>query len=267
MTQTRQYLYLSHGGGPMPLLGDEAHQEMVDTLQAIAKSIPKPDAILVVSAHWEEQVVTITSGANPSLIYDYYGFPEESYSITYPAPGNPVLAKQVQEKLSQFGIDSKLDEKRGYDHGLFVPLKVMYPDADIPCIQVSQLSNLDPVSHLDLGAALRELDCDNLLVVGSGFSFHNMRAFFAPDAPEIREANQAFENWLIDTCTNPQFSEADRTQRLVEWAKAPAARFCQPREEHLLALHVCYGMAQKPADRCYELTILGKKASMYYWKE
>ncbi|MDC0612438.1 dioxygenase [Vibrio sp.] len=267
MAQNRQYLYISHGGGPMPLLGDPGHQEMVDHLKMIAHDIPKPSAIIVISAHWEENQVNITSAANPQMLYDYYGFPDETYSIQYPAPGEPVLAKQVQDKLTKLGIPAQLNSNRGYDHGLFVPLMIMYPDADIPCIQVSQLNNLDPVSHLDLGAALSELDYDNLLVIGSGFSFHNMRAFFSPETQEMKEANHGFESWLIDTCTNKTLNEDERTQRFAEWVKAPGARFCQPREEHLLPLHVCYGMAQRAADKHYALTILGKEASMYYWKD
>ena len=267
MSKSRQILYLSHGGGPMPLLGDEGHQEMVDHLTSIAKSIPKPDAILVVSAHWEESVPTITAAPNPGMIYDYYGFPEQTYHITYPAPGEPQLAEKVYNQLQLSGINAKLDANRGYDHGLFVPLMLMYPDADIPCIQLSLANNLDPVHHLDIGAALSELDYDNLLVIGSGFSFHNMRAFFAPQNDEIRALNEGFEAWLVETCSDTSLSEAERTERFAQWTKAPGARFCQPREEHLLPLHVCYGVAQRACDKYYQLNILGKQASMYYWKD
>ncbi|MBF9002926.1 DODA-type extradiol aromatic ring-opening family dioxygenase [Vibrio nitrifigilis] len=267
MSKSRQILYLSHGGGPIPLLGDEGHQEMVDHLTAIAKSIPKPDAIIVVSAHWEESVPTITAAPNPGMIYDYYGFPEQTYHITYPAPGEPQLAEKVYNHLQLSGINAKLDVNRGYDHGLFVPLMLMYPDADIPCIQLSLANNLDPVHHLDIGAALSELDYDNLLVIGSGFSFHNMRAFFAPQSDEIRALNEGFEAWLVETCSDTSLSEAERTERFAQWTKAPGARFCQPREEHLLPLHVCYGVAQRACDKYYQLNILGKRASMYYWKD
>ena len=128
---TTRVLFLSHGGGPMPLLGDEGHEELVERLQRIAANINKPSAIIVISAHWEAQLPTITSGANPSLIYDYFGFPEESYSIEYPCPGEPALAGQIHRLLSNAGIESRLDEQRGFDHGLFVPLKIMYPGAAI----------------------------------------------------------------------------------------------------------------------------------------
>ena len=125
-------LYLSHGGGPLPLLGDKGHQNMIDFIRNVTPTLIKPTAILVISAHWEEHKPTITSGAFPSLIYDYYGFPKESYEIQYPAPGSPELAHKVFKLLATAGIEAQLDEHRGFDHGLFVPLKIMYPDADIP---------------------------------------------------------------------------------------------------------------------------------------
>ena len=107
---TTRVLFLSHGGGPLPLLGDEGHEELVECLKGIAATIKKPSAIIVISAHWEEQIPTITSGANPSLIYDYFGFPEESYSIEYPCPGEPALAGQIHRLLSNAGIESRLDD-------------------------------------------------------------------------------------------------------------------------------------------------------------
>ena len=260
-----QVLFLSHGGGPMPLLGDKGHKEMVDCLQKIATDIRKPSAIIVISAHWEENVATITSGHNPSLIYDYYGFPDESYNISYPCPGEPLLAKQIHSALKSADIASTLDEHRGFDHGLFVPLKIMYPDAAIPCVQLSLVNNLSPTEHINIGRALQGLDYDNLLVIGSGFSFHNMKAFFAPETPDSRAKNQSFENWLIETCSSSDIDEDNRTQRLIQWDKAPAARFCHPREEHLLPLHVCYGIADSHCTVYYELQILNKKSSMYLW--
>jgi 4,5-DOPA dioxygenase extradiol len=145
MTQNPKALFLSHGGGPMPLLGDDGHREMVECLQGIASNIPQPDAIVVVSAHWEETVPTITSGPTPSLIYDYYQFPKEAYNIQYPCLGNPDLANEVHHLLRYANIQSHLDEDRGFDHGLFVPLKIMYPEANIPCVQLSLVNTLDPL--------------------------------------------------------------------------------------------------------------------------
>lgn len=264
MNKSRQILYLSHGGGPMPLLGDAGHAEMVECLQKVARQITKPAAILVVSAHWEESVATVTAARSPALIYDYYGFPKESYDITYPCAGEPALASQVDAALQRAGIESRLDESRGFDHGLFVPLKIMYPEADIPCVQLSLNSSLSPAAHIKMGQALRDLAYPNLLIIGSGFSFHNMRAFFGQETKESRAKNEAFETWLIETCGSG-LDEYVRQQRLVNWENAPSARFCHPREEHLLPLHVCYGAAQRPCDEVYELRILNKKSSMYLW--
>lgn len=258
-------LFISHGGGPLPLLGDPGHVEMVQNLKQVAAKIPKPSAILVISAHWEVRDPTITSGTHPSLIYDYYGFPDESYEIQYPCPGEPALASQVQQVLAEHGLQPQLDDRRGFDHGLFVPLKIMYPQADIPCIQLSLMKNLNPAAHIQMGAALADLEYDNLLILGSGFSFHNLRAFFAPVTQESRMMNEAFERWLIETCSSPQLSEDERRQRLENWEKAPHARYCHPREEHLLPLHVCYGVAQTVCMEYFALNIMHKRASEYLW--
>jgi 4,5-DOPA dioxygenase extradiol len=258
-------IYLSHGGGPLPLLGDESHRELVDVLQQAAKHLAPPSAIVVISAHWEESKPTITSGEKPSLIYDYYGFPEASYHIKYPAPGEPQLAKRIADLLQDQGIEAILDDQRGYDHGLFVPLKIMYPDAAIPCVQLSLLKNLNPEKHIQMGRALSGLLHDNLLIVGSGFSFHNISAFFLPLTEETRKMNEAFEQWLYDTCANHRLTEAEKEQRLIHWKNAPYAGFCHPREEHLLPLHVCCGAAQAPAKKVFTFKVLGIQASAYLW--
>jgi 4,5-DOPA dioxygenase extradiol len=264
MKQAR-ILFLSHGGGPMPLLGDAGHQDMLECLTKITKILPTPSAILVISAHWEKDIPTITSAPQSSLIYDYYGFPAESYAISYPCPGEPNLANKIQESFTLAGIPSRLDVKRGLDHGVFVPLTIMYPQANIPCVQLSLVNSLDPDEHLKIGDALRQVDYDNLLIIGSGFSFHNMRAFFAPENEESKNKNEAFESWLLNTCSNPDINEAQRTQLLLNWQQAPFARYCHPREEHLLPLHVCYGLAHSACTEAFELKILNKKASMYLW--
>ena len=238
---------------------------MVQGLESIAVAIDRPQAIIVVSAHWEERAATITSAARPEIIYDYYGFPPESYEIQYPAPGYPDLASRLQARLQDNGVDAELDADRGFDHGLYIPLKIMYPEADIPCIQLSLLSSLDPAAHIALGEAMSDIGGDGILVVGSGFSFHNLKAFFSSDASRPDERNEAFERWLIDTCSSPDLDEAERTRRLLRWEDAPHARYCHPREEHLLPLHVCYGMMKRAAAAVIELSILNKKASLYVW--
>jgi 4,5-DOPA dioxygenase extradiol len=251
----------------MPLLGDEGHKEMVACLQKIAARIRKPSAIIVISAHWEEDIPTITSGMNPPIIYDYYGFPEESYHIKYLCPGAPLLASQLRNLLENAGIDAKLDAQRGFDHGLYVPLKIMFPDADIPCVQLSLVNSLDPAEHLNIGQSLQDLDYENLLVIGSGFSFHNMKAFFTPETNELKAMNESFESWLLETCSNPDINEVEREQRFIHWTTAPYARFCHPREEHLLPLHVCYGLARTSCAEYFELRIMNIKSSMYLWSE
>lgn len=266
MKNQRRALFLSHGGGPLPLLGDKTHLEMVSRLKDIAATIARPSAIIVVSAHWEEGRPAVTSGRNPALIYDYSGFPRESYEIKYPCPGAPQLAQAIAKKLGDAGIAVHLDEFRGFDHGLFVPLKIMYPEADIPCVQLSLIRSLDPAEHIRLGHAMRDLGTQSLLLIGSGFSFHNMKAFFTPETDESKAMNHLFEEWLLETCSDQGLSENERKQRLIDWESAPFARYCHPREEHLLPLHVCYGFAAAACSASYQLQILNKKSSMYLWE-
>jgi len=258
-------LFIPHGGGPLPLLGDENHQEMVSFLKEISSGLGRPSAILVISAHWEENIVTITSGISPSLYYDYSGFPDESYGIKYPALGSPVLARKIRNLLQDNRIAARLDNNRGFDHGLFVPLKIMFPDANIPCVQLSLLNNLDPKAHIQIGKALSELRNENVLIVGSGFSFHNMEAFFSQTLGAPDEKNEAFEHWLIDTCTNNVITANEREQKLTAWADAPFARYCHPREEHLLPLLVCYGVYNSAAKLVFDGKVIGKRASAFLW--
>jgi len=263
--QAPKALFLSHGGGPLPLLGDAGHSEMVSCLENIASRIPRPAALLVVSAHWEEPVPTIPAGANPPLIYDYSGFPDESYSIRYPCAGDPSLASLVHGLLENAGIEARLDESRGFDHGVFVPLKIMYPEAGIPCVQLSLVNTLDPARHMEIGRALGALSRKNVLVIGSGFSFHNLRTFFTAVTDATRERNHSFEQWLMETCCSRDLSEEERAHRLDHWSAAPGARYCHPREEHLLPLHVCYGVAGLHCSEQFGLTIMNRESSMYLW--
>jgi len=260
-----QIVYLSHGGGPMPLLGDPGHQQLVTALTLLGHELAKPKTILLISAHWEAPQATLTAATQPELIYDYYGFPPASYEIKYPCPGNPALAQEVEAALQAMQIPVQMDFHRGYDHGLFVPLKLMFPQADIPCIQLSLLQNLDAGAHIRMGRALSQLDVEGLMIIGSGYSFHNMRAFRLPSTPEIELANRSFDGWLTETCLATDISEADREQSLIHWQQAPYARFCHPREEHLLPLHVCYGAAQRPGQRHIPVKIGDKLASLYIW--
>ena len=259
-----QIVYFSHGGGPLPILGDPSHQAMVDFMTRLPSQLRKPNAILVVSAHWEESAATLLGAQNPAMFYDYYGFPEKAYEITYPAPGSPEIADRIAGLMKKNNIPARIDPQRGFDHGLFIPLKLMYPEADIPSLQLSLLRGLDPAAHIALGKALRELMDENILVIGSGFSFHNMRAFSWDGTSTPDSANEAFQNWLIETCTGP-ISQSEREQRLMEWEKAPSARYCHPREEHLLPLHVCQAMADKSAKLIFNDSILGKRSVAFLW--
>jgi len=260
-------LYIPHGGGPLPVLGDVRHENMVRFLREVAKPLPEPSAIVVVSAHWEEARPTVTAANRPELIYDYYNFPPESYQLKYPAPGEPRLARKIHQLLEASGATPKLDDRRGFDHGLFIPLLLMYPQAKIPCLQLSLLKSLDPVEHIALGRAIAVLREQNVLIVGSGMSFHNLREFFVSSEKANEDCN-AFDGWLRDTCTNLGLSANEREKRLTEWEQAPSARFCHPREEHLLPLHVCYGAASKStpvAKVAFNGDVMGKTVTALRW--
>jgi len=248
----------------LPILGDPGHKAMVDFMLQLPSRLKKPEAILVVSAHWEERNATLLGAHTPSMYYDYYGFPDAAYEITYPAPGSPTLARRIAGLLHKNDVPARIDTERGFDHGLFIPLKLMYPQADIPSLQLSLVRGLDPATHVALGRALRELMHENILVVGSGFSFHNMTAFFRGRMNAPDPDNDAFQDWLIEVCTDPS-AQADREQRLIEWQCAPSARYCHPREEHLLPLLVCAGMANKEATLVFDDYIFGKRGVAFLW--
>ena len=260
-------LYLPHGGGPLPLLGDPNHGALVDFFKTIPSELGEPSAILVVSAHWEEEIPTITSGIKPALIYDYNGFPAEAYEIQYPAPGAPWLASYLKSELEKCGIQARMDDQRGFDHGMFVPLKLMYPKAKIPCIQLSLCDGLDPAYHMSIGRSISALRDQNILVVGSGLSFHNMKEFLSTQ-PETGSRSLDFDDWLIATCTSPNVLPVEKENRLVHWEQAPGARFCHPRGDHLLPLHVCYGISavDTPNARLvFNDIVLGKRVTGLLW--
>ena len=264
MENKAQIVYFSHGGGPLPILGDPGHKAMVDFMSQLPSRLRKPEAVLVISAHWEESAATLLGAQTPPMFYDYYGFPDEAYEITYPAPGNPELANRIAGILNKKDIPTRIDPERGFDHGLFIPLKMMYPGADIPSLQLSLLRGLNPAAHIALGKALRGLMQENILVVGSGFSFHNLRAFSWQGVGEPDPANEVFQDWLIEVCAGP-IPQSEREGRLTEWVKAPSARYCHPREEHLLPLHVCVGMAEGPGRLVFDDKILGKRSLAFLW--
>lgn len=241
-------VFVPHGGGPMPLLGDPGHRELIAFLKDLGQTLPRPRAILVISAHWEEDIASVSSAAAPAMIYDYHGFPPESYEFQYPAPGEPQLAQDIADLLLAHQIPTRLDPQRGFDHGTFVPLMLMYPAADIPVVQLSLVHSLDPLTQIHLGEAIAALRNQGVLILGSGMSFHNMRAFFSAQ-PETPPRSEAFDLWLTQTLTDAALNRQERQARLLEWQSAPEGRFSHPREEHLLPLYVCFG-ATLGSDDC-----------------
>jgi aromatic ring-opening dioxygenase catalytic subunit (LigB family) len=254
--------FIPHGGGPcffMDGMGPPGTWDrMADWLRNMSKSVgPKPDAILVISAHWEAPEFTVTSAANPPLIYDYYGFPDHTYRLRYDAPGSPELAEEVRALLGKAGIESRADATRGLDHGVFIPFMLIYPDADIPVVQLSLKAGLDPAEHLAAGRALAPLRDRNVLIVGSGMSYHNMQAFMRGLPPT---GALPFDNWLTEVVTDTDVSRRD--DRLAHWAAAPSARDAHPREEHLIPLMVAAGAAGHDAGRrTYSDRIMGSAVS------
>lgn len=241
--------FISHGGGPWPWLEGEFRRQfdrLERSLADIAASLgQKPRAVLAVSGHWEEDLFTVMSGERPGMVYDYSGFPEHTYRIEYRAPGAPEVARRAKALLEAAGMPAALDAGRGYDHGTFAPLAAMYPEADVPVLQLSLKRGYSPREHLAAGRALRALRDEGVLIVGSGLSFHNLRAF----GPAARAPSEAFDAWLGDTMDAPP---GERTRRLERWDAAPAARIAHPSEDHFIPLLVAVGAAEgEGAQRVY----------------
>ena len=253
--------FIPHGGGPcffMDWNPPDAWDKMATFLKALSSTLPKkPSSIIVISAHWLESTVSVTGAEKPELIYDYYGFPSHTYQLEYPASGNPGLAKEIVDVLGEFDIPATIDVSRGFDHGMFIPMMLMFPDADIPVVQLSLNSDLDPQSQFKLGQAIEKLRDNGVLIIGSGMSFHNMRGY---GDPQFGPISDEFDEWLTQAVeSDPKL----RNEALLEWAKAPVARLCHPphQEEHLLPLMVVAGAAQNDngrkvfSDRVMETTI------------
>jgi aromatic ring-opening dioxygenase catalytic subunit (LigB family) len=248
-------VFLPHGAGPCFFM--EWGRGPADTwarteayLRGLIATLPeRPKAILVVSGHWEAPAFTVGSAAQPELIYDYYGFPEHTYRLAFPATGSPALAERILGLLAEAGIDAVADRTRGWDHGVFIPLMLVTPAADIPVVQLSLRADLDPSAHLAGGRALRALRDEGVLIVGSGMSWHNMRGF----SPAFTARSAAFDAWIENAVLDP----ARRDAALTDWAAAPHAREAHPREEHLLPLMVAAGAASgEPAVVAFRDTVM-----------
>jgi aromatic ring-opening dioxygenase catalytic subunit (LigB family) len=264
-TATRMPTYfISHGGGPWPWLMDQM-PGVWNKLEASLRALPRevgetPRAILAVSGHWETTDFTVQTNPHPPMLYDYGGFPDFTYHVQYPAPGSPEVAARVKELVEHAGFPVAEDARRGFDHGVFAPFFVAYPDADVPIVQLSIKHSYDPAEHLAVGRALAPLRDEGVLIVGSGFSFHNLRLLGPSGAAPSRE----FDEWLTAALVGA--SPEERTRLLVDWAHAPSARVAHPAEDHLIPLMVAVGAAEhEPGIRSYhEDRLMGAVSSSSY---
>jgi aromatic ring-opening dioxygenase catalytic subunit (LigB family) len=218
----------------------------------------RPRAILIVSAHWEEALPTVSVATAPEMLYDYYGFPAHTYELAYPAPGAPDVAAHVRTLLAEANIETASDSQRGFDHGVFVPMLIIDPAATLPVAMLSMQASLDPARHLAIGRALAPLRDEGVLIIGSGSSFHNMSTFF--DGQEHGSA--AFDAWLHETVAH--VNPAARSARLAAWAGAPGALESHPRPDHLIPLMIAAGAAgQDAGHRTFRDVINGKPFSCF----
>lgn len=239
--------FVPHGGGPCFFMDwnppDTWHRMEAWLRDLVMHAGAKPKALLVISAHWEAPKFTVNQAVQPSLLFDYHGFPEHTYRLQWPAPGAPDLAQQVRDLLDGAGLAHDAEDRRGLDHGVFIPMKVAFPEADVPVVQLSLRQDLDPAAHIAVGRALAPLRDQGVLIVGSGMSFHNMGRFrFAGGAADPDSVR--FDDWLVEAALE---TGDRRAARLAAWADAPGGRASHPREEHLLPLHVAAGAAYDEA--------------------
>jgi len=260
-------LFIPHGGGPCFFMEWDPpdtwarHRGFLENLPA---TLPKqPRALLVISAHWEAPQFTVQKNAASPLLYDYHGFPLHTYQLTWPAPGSPELAVRVAGLLSAAGLPCAFDTLRGFDHGVFVPLKVAFSEADIPCVQLSLRADLDPTAHLAAGRALAPLRDEGVLIIGSGNTYHNMGVMMHALRGDVAGIHGLdFDAWLAETVAHPD--AAERARRLSNWFRAPGARDAAPREEHLIPLFVAAGAAGTDSGvKCFEDRVMGAVESAF----
>jgi len=259
--KTQPSLFIPHGGGPCFFMPDPngTWRGMETYLRGLAATLPeRPRAILIISGHWETRGgFALTGAERPGLIYDYYNFPPHTYELTYPAPGAPWLAERAAGLLREAGLEAAVDPERGFDHGVFVPMKVAFPDADIPIVQLSIEQGYDPALHVRAGEAIAALREDGVLIIGSGMSFHNLRAY---GDPRVEEPSRLFDEWLTQAATA---AAPERAALLARWVDAPFARFSHPREDHLIPLMVAAGASGAPGRHDYGELVLSSAISGY----
>ncbi|HRO59044.1 MAG TPA: class III extradiol ring-cleavage dioxygenase [Burkholderiaceae bacterium] len=256
--------YIPHGAGPcffMDWNPPNTWDRMAAFLRGLHETLPaRPTAIVLISGHWLETSFALTGHERPQSIFDYHGFPSHTYELRYPAPGQPELAAQVARLLGEAGLAARVDGERGFDHGTFIPLKLMFPDADIPVVQLSLRRDMDSLAHLEAGRALAALRDEGVLIIGSGMSFHNMRGYGDPRYTQISEE---FDDWLSAVVASPP---QRRKALLQDWTQAPHARHCHPAgaEEHLIPLLVAAGAAaDSPGRQVYSERIMETTISAF----
>ncbi len=262
--QRQPAVFLPHGGGPCFFMDwtwgpADTWKATQHFLEGFAATLPAPpQALLVVSGHWEEPAFTASAATSPKLIFDYSGFPEHTYHLTWPAPGDPALAMRISQLLQKAGLPAANSPDRGFDHGVFVPLKVAFPHAQVPVVTLSLIASLDPALHLAAGRALAPLRDEGVLIVGSGMSFHNLRGYLRPETPERA---RAFDSWLTRAVESPALQ---RDALLTAWRQAPFAAYAHPREEHLIPLMVAAGAGgDAPGTRIFGDEPMGAAISAY----
>ncbi|WP_192036179.1 class III extradiol ring-cleavage dioxygenase [Halomonas sp. YLGW01] len=264
LTRPLPTVFLPHGAGPCFFMDWQPAglwDAMAGWLSGLSEALKvKPRALLVISAHWQAEMFTVNAQATPPLYYDYYGFPEHTYRLRWPVSGAPALAAEVRERLAGAGMPSGEEHRRGLDHGVFIPLKLVFPEAEVPVVQLSLKAGLDPAEHLALGRALAPLREQGVLIIGSGMSYHNMARLKRGDAA-VDPDSRAFDAWLSETVALPR--EA-REERLRQWEAAPGARVSHPEEEHLLPLFVAAGSGgDSPGVKVFEDEVMGSVQSAF----
>jgi 4,5-DOPA dioxygenase extradiol len=237
-------LFLSHGS-PMHAIEPGAVRAV---WEGVARALPRPKALLIASAHWETNLPMITGNAKPETIHDFYGFPKPLYEIRYPAPGSPAVGERALALLKEAGFTAAIDGCRGLDHGAWSPLLYLYPEADVPVVQVSVQTPLGPAHHLALGRALAPLAREGILILGSGHMTHNLRERRGDGAaplPYVRE----FQAWVHERIEAKDFDALNDYR-----ARSPGGARAHPTDEHFLPLFVALGAAGRDyrAERLYE---------------
>ncbi|KAF2715778.1 extradiol ring-cleavage dioxygenase [Pleomassaria siparia CBS 279.74] len=275
MTRLAPVISISHGGGPMPVMGDPSQAAIAHSLRTKVPEILKlgtpeqPRAIVLVTAHWTTDVPTISSAEKHELLYDYYGFPPECYKFKYDAPGSPEVAGLVKTALDGAGFGARQDLFRGWDHGVFIPLMLIHPSASIPIIQLSVLRSASPSTHFAIGQALAPLREQNIAIIGSGFaSFHNLRLMFSgiSENPSFRARNKAWSKQVADATTTKGVEE--RKAKFEGWRKWEGSFDMHPKggEEHFLPLIVCAGAAGEGKAKSWADEMVNMDMWSFWWE-